>query len=217
VKTAGNKLTDRAHSKSWMQWGRGLATGAILALGLAGAAQAAPANGSNVAQGVTQSAPASAAPAASPTDAAPATVMPNRLPDDTDGGNKMAMDLSVWGMFQHADIVVKAVMIGLVLASIVTWTILFAKGSELSKAKRRLRREHLALAESRTLDQATELAQGFGKNSVSASLLYEAQNELQLSSASDDNNGIKERFYRHLDHSVCQRQRAVKSQASSAP
>ncbi|VTR54319.1 Biopolymer transport protein exbB [Serratia fonticola] len=37
------------------------------------------------------------------------------------------MDLSVWGMYQHADIVVKIVMIGLVLASIVTWTILFAK------------------------------------------------------------------------------------------
>jgi hypothetical protein len=31
-------------------------------------------------------------------------------------------DLSPWGMFMQADIVVKAVMIGLALASLVTWT-----------------------------------------------------------------------------------------------
>ena len=30
----------------------------------------------------------------------------------------MQTDLSVWGMYQHADIVVKMVMIGLILASV---------------------------------------------------------------------------------------------------
>ncbi len=33
------------------------------------------------------------------------------------GNNLMQTDLSVWGMYQHADIVVKCVMIGLILAS----------------------------------------------------------------------------------------------------
>ena len=36
------------------------------------------------------------------------------------GNNLMQADLSVWGMYQHADIVVKIVMIGLILASVVT-------------------------------------------------------------------------------------------------
>ena len=36
-------------------------------------------------------------------------------------------DLSPWGMFMHADIVVKAVMVGLAFASLVTWTIWLAK------------------------------------------------------------------------------------------
>ena len=48
-------------------------------------------------------------------------------------------DLSPWGMFLAADIVVKAVMVGLVFASVLTWTIWFAKAFELLAARRRLR------------------------------------------------------------------------------
>lgn len=39
----------------------------------------------------------------------------------------MQTDLSVWGMYQHADIVVKIVMIGLILASVVTGRFSLAK------------------------------------------------------------------------------------------
>jgi biopolymer transport protein ExbB len=53
----------------------------------------------------------------------------------------MSHDLSPWGMYQNADIIVKAVMIGLAIASIITWTIWIAKGFELLGAKRRLRTE----------------------------------------------------------------------------
>lgn len=53
----------------------------------------------------------------------------------------MAHDLSPWGMYQNADIIVKIVMIGLAIASIITWTIWIAKGFELLGAKRRLRNE----------------------------------------------------------------------------
>lgn len=44
-------------------------------------------------------------------------------------------DLSPWGMFMAADIVVKAVMLGLAFASLVTWTIWLAKAMELAGAK----------------------------------------------------------------------------------
>ena len=45
-------------------------------------------------------------------------------------------DLSPWGMFMNADIVVKVIMIGLVFASLVTWTVWLAKTIELHFAKR---------------------------------------------------------------------------------
>ena len=47
-------------------------------------------------------------------------------------------DLSPWGMFMNADVVVKAVMVGLVIASIVTWTVWLAKTIELLKARRQV-------------------------------------------------------------------------------
>src|SRR5262249_49181600 len=48
-------------------------------------------------------------------------------------------DLSPWGMYLNADPVVKAVLIGLALASIVTWTVWLAKTTEIVLAKGRLR------------------------------------------------------------------------------
>lgn len=45
------------------------------------------------------------------------------------------------GMYRNADLVVKSVMIGLLLASIVTWALFFAKGSYLLALRRRLRNE----------------------------------------------------------------------------
>jgi biopolymer transport protein ExbB len=42
-------------------------------------------------------------------------------------------------MFMNADVVVKAVMVGLVFASVVTWTVCLAKTIELLKARRRVR------------------------------------------------------------------------------
>src|SRR5215471_17393655 len=56
-------------------------------------------------------------------------------------------NLSPWGMFLNADIVVKAVMIGLAFASLVTWTVWLAKTIELGSQKRTARRR-LKLLES---------------------------------------------------------------------
>ncbi|MGQ6408000.1 tol-pal system-associated acyl-CoA thioesterase [Serratia sp. IR-2025] len=198
MKTAGKNLNQGSFGQGRAQWGkafgRSLMASMVLVVGLAGSAQAAPAANPAVTESV---APTTAPAAAAPESITPVNPAPTIQPPETRG-----MDLSVWGMYQHADAVVKAVMIGLVLASIVTWTILFSKGSELLRAKRRLRREQLALAEARSLDEASELAQNFGPESVSAVLLNDAQNELELSAESNDNNGIKERTGFRLERRV---------------
>ena len=65
-------------------------------------------------------------------------------------------DMSPWGMFLSADEVVKAVMIGLFVASIITWTVLLAKGIEVWMAKRKAQTALVVLAKARTLSQAAE-------------------------------------------------------------
>lgn len=118
------------------------------------------------------------------------------------GNNLMQTDLSVWGMYQHADIVVKCVMIGLILASVVTWAIFFSKSVTFFSMKRRLMREHQQLADARSLDQASDIATHFATQSLSAQLINEAQNELELSAGSEDNEGIKERTGFRLERRV---------------
>lgn len=114
----------------------------------------------------------------------------------------MQTDLSVWGMYHHADVVVKVVMIGLLLASVVTWAIFFSKSAELSSAKRRLKREQQALAGVRSLQEASDISATFNANSLTTQLLKEAENELELSQQSADNDGIKERTSFRLERRV---------------
>src|SRR5262249_14351860 len=83
---------------------------------------------------------------------APAPDVPATLPDV---GSLLPRDLSPWGMFLNADVIVKAVMVGLVIASLVTWTVALAKGLEVMMAKRRLRRGLRVLAQARSLADAT--------------------------------------------------------------
>jgi len=47
-----------------------------------------------------------------------------------------AGDISIWGLFIQADIVVKLVMIGLTLASVWVWAIVFQKATSLRRANR---------------------------------------------------------------------------------
>lgn len=109
-------------------------------------------------------------------------------------------DLSPWGMYQAADIVVKSVMIGLIIASIITWTIWIAKGFELLRARRRLRAEVKDLKNARTLKQAADQARA--QHSFSSRLIEDAQNELDLSAKSQDKDAIKERVSFRQDRLV---------------
>jgi biopolymer transport protein ExbB len=59
-------------------------------------------------------------------------------------------------MFMAADIVVKSVMIGLALASVLTWTVLVAKAIELSAAKRRVARALAMIGSAHSLSDAAE-------------------------------------------------------------
>ncbi|MBP5950892.1 tonB-system energizer ExbB [Pseudomonas sp. P42] len=146
-----------------------------------------------------QSAPAAAAPdATAPVQTLDAT--PADAPEAADNTLGMAHDLSPWGMYQNADIIVKIVMIGLAIASIITWTIWIAKGFELMGAKRRLRGEIAALKKATTLKEASTTA---AKEGTLANLLvHDALEEMRLSTNSREKEGIKERVSFRLERLV---------------
>ena len=145
-----------------------------------------------------QTAPPPAAPApaaASPQQSEPqppAVAAPNNEP----AAAQLPRDLSPWGMFLSADIVVKVVMIGLALASLVTWTIALAKGLEIVAAKRRLHSELTALARLASLADA---ARKFGTGQGLAPLVHAAMVELHLSADASDKQGVKERVASRLE------------------
>ncbi|WP_213990757.1 tol-pal system-associated acyl-CoA thioesterase [Sodalis sp. dw_96] len=112
------------------------------------------------------------------------------------------MDLSVWGMYRHADVVVKTVLVGLLIASVITWALFFGKSIELTAAKRRLRDELKTLKNVRSLDEAVEAVAAFQSAGVSSGLVAEVQDELALSAGATDSAGIKERAAFRLERRV---------------
>src|SRR5882757_10120891 len=74
-------------------------------------------------------------------------------------------NLSPWGMFVNADVVVKAVMIGLAFASLVTWTIWLAKTIELRR-KTTIATRGLSLLERDTALADAERASRDGRDAV---------------------------------------------------
>jgi biopolymer transport protein ExbB len=106
-------------------------------------------------------------------------------------------DLSPWGMFLNADPLVKAVLIGLAFASVVTWTVWLAKSIELVIARLRTR------AALRTLGPARRLAEGVERVGTSRGpvrdFLDAAVAEFRVSAGSADREGIKERIASRLE------------------
>jgi biopolymer transport protein ExbB len=145
-------------------------------------AQAAPA--------VQAPAPSAAAPSATAQAAsdASASSSESRLLKSTAGALR---ELSPWSMFLSADILVKAVMIGLAFASLLTWTIFIAKIIELSVVQRKLRSALGKISEARSLAEA-QFALG-AKDSVLSALLAAAMREARLSAGISSDAGIKER------------------------
>jgi biopolymer transport protein ExbB len=104
-------------------------------------------------------------------------------------------NLSPWGMFLNADIVVKAVMIGLALASLLTWTVWLAKTIELNTAQRVARRR-LKLLEAGSLDAAARACDD--KRDAVAQLVLSAAREAELSGRIVDDD-FKERVALRLE------------------
>jgi biopolymer transport protein ExbB len=100
-------------------------------------------------------------------------------------------ELSPWSMFLSADIIVKAVMIGLAFASLVTWTIFIAKMGELTLVQRGLRVALRKIADSRSLAEA-QFALG-SSGTILSSLLAAAMREARLSAGISSDAGVKER------------------------
>jgi biopolymer transport protein ExbB len=97
-------------------------------------------------------------------------------------------------MFVQADIVVKAVMIGLAFASLVTWTIWLARGVELAATRRRAQSCVRKLARADSLEVArAEIAEGWTARGPVADLMEAAERECRRSNDLSA-EGIKERL-----------------------
>ena len=114
----------------------------------------------------------------------------------TIGGALLPHDLSPLGMFVHADIVVKAVIVGLAVASLVTWTAFVAKSLELQGARRRARRALRIVYGATTLSQ---VAQQLGKGSGASSQLVQAAAAEMRLSENMPGEGVKERIALQLE------------------
>jgi biopolymer transport protein ExbB len=154
------------------------------------------------AQPTAAPAPSPAAQPAPPAAAQPATASQPSNPaaqPAAEGPNAKALkstvaalhELSPWSMFMSADIIVKAVMIGLAFASLVTWTVFIAKMIELSVVRRKLRTALRKIGDARSLAEA-QFALG-AKDSVLSALLAAAMSEARLSAGISSDDGIKER------------------------
>jgi biopolymer transport protein ExbB len=147
-----------------------------------------------VASPVTRAPAQAAAPnsATSPNNAAPA---PGAEAPSV-GIAELPQDLSPWGMFLNADRIVKAVMISLAIASLVTWTVWIAKSLELRSARAAVRKAVRILGKCATLAQAN--AQLGNGTDPAAQLLQAAASEIRFS-ANLRADGLKERIAWQLE------------------
>jgi biopolymer transport protein ExbB len=160
-------------------------------------AVAAPAATPTQPAAATQTPPIPAPVAAAPV--APAPIAADASEPSAEGNNAKSLkstvaalhELSPWSMFMSADIIVKAVMIGLAFASLVTWTVFIAKMIELSVVQTKLRAALRKIGEARSLAEA-QFALG-AKDSVLSALLAAAMSEARLSAGISSDDGIKER------------------------
>ncbi len=154
----------------------------------------------------SQSAPSAVTPAQTEPAGQPVTIAPEAgqsqaaAPVRTaDNGLQIPHDLSPWGMFMAADWVVKAVMIGLAIASLATWTVWLAKTLEITGARSRARR---ALKEVSHADNLASAVQALDKTrGPGAHLVRAAQEEVTQSASAAayvGGEGLKERVASRL-------------------
>src|SRR4029079_4017220 len=136
--------------------------------------------------------PAVAAPQVTPAPSSPAPAVEQSTRPWPDVVLKLPRDLSPWGMFMAADVVVKAVMVGLAFASVLTWTIWFAKAIELMLARRRMRSAIEKLAHAKSWSEANVRTKG--RDVGVAAMLRATDTERRMSADAHSASGIKERI-----------------------
>jgi biopolymer transport protein ExbB len=104
-------------------------------------------------------------------------------------------DLSPWGMYLNADPVVKGILIGLALASVITWTVCLAKAIEIFLANREI---HAALGRLTSVRSATEGMERLANGEV-RQFLEAALAEQTLSAGCPEADGVKERIASRLE------------------
>jgi biopolymer transport protein ExbB len=123
-----------------------------------------------------------------------------------DNASLLPRNLSPWGMFVNADIVVQAVMVGLALASLVTWTVWLSKTLELRRANRQAQ-QRLAAFETET--SLPELARDSADaTDAVAQLIQSAAREASLSGATWDAE-FKERIALRLERTEAAMSRRI--------
>ncbi len=113
-------------------------------------------------------------------------------------GSVSSHDLSPWGMYQGADVVVKTVLIALLSASILTWAIWLFKMIQLKVASRHAHRLLTQLIDKKSFAQAC--SQLSLEQAPIILLVKAVQHELKLSSAAaTSDEGLKERVVARID------------------
>jgi biopolymer transport protein ExbB len=102
------------------------------------------------------------------------------------GNPLLPHDLSPWGMFVNADIVVKTVMVGLAFASLVTWTVCVAKLVELRNETAQARARIDVLSSDTTMAEAERDSRGH--NDPVAKIVQAAVKETSLSGGKFDDS-----------------------------
>ena len=140
--------------------------------------------------------PASAVAPGVPANGASSTGADQPVGQTIVGRAQLSDDLSPWGMFLNADLVVKAVIIGLAFASLVTWTVYVAKTLELRGGRRDVRDSLRILNAAASLAEAhQQLRDGA---TPAAQLVQAAVQEIRMS-ANLRSDGLKERVAWQLE------------------
>jgi biopolymer transport protein ExbB len=111
-------------------------------------------------------------------------------------------------MFVAADPLVKAVILSLILASLITWTVFLAKSVQLALAERRLRERLRRISVAATLTDA-QLTTGVGKN-VLSTLISAVVDEVRVS-ARTQAGGVQARAASRLADVVRSEGRAART------
>jgi biopolymer transport protein ExbB len=143
--------------------------------------------------------PASPAPQAAPAEqqaAPPAAPAEHQAPPATEVAEApepiLPHELTPIGMFMAADYIVKAVMIGLAFASVVTWSVWLAKTIELLAARSKLMRDIGSVEGARSLEEANKTLQH--SSSDIAILTHAAREEIRRSQDAMNHDGVKVRI-----------------------